>query len=70
MRLRFPGITGVVIAGLGSMAFFAQAESYHALDLPRTSNYGEQQTTSESDRHEYVSRGQDYLRQYFRENRR
>jgi hypothetical protein len=68
IRLRF--IAGFMTASLGSLAFYAQAAPLHALDLPAASTYDNQPVLSESSRHEYVSQGQDYLRQYVRENLR
>ncbi|NTV51604.1 MAG: hypothetical protein HGA76_01120 [Candidatus Firestonebacteria bacterium] len=70
MPFRVRLIIGIMLAGLGAPAFFAQAAPYRALDLPSPSVYGDQPAPSESTRHEYVSQGQDYLRQYVRENLR
>lgn len=68
MHLRLRLLTGIVIAGLGSMTFFAQAAPFHALDMPAPATYDNQPVISDSTRHEYISQGQDYLRQYVREN--
>jgi hypothetical protein len=70
MQIRLRVIAGFMTTGLGAMTFYAQAASFHALDLPAPATYDNQPAISDSARHEYVSQGQDYLRQYVRENLR
>jgi hypothetical protein len=59
----------IILAGAGWVAV-VHAETMHGLEFQAASIYGERQAPPESVRHEYLSQGQDYLRQYVRENLR
>jgi hypothetical protein len=60
----------ILLAGAGCLAGQVYAESVRGLDFRAAGYNGEQPVPSESMKHEYLSRGQDYLRQYLRDNLR
>ncbi len=68
--MRMQRVLFILIAGVGGWATGVSAETFRANDLQTASLYGEQQTITESDRHTYLSRGQEYLRQYVQDNLR